>query len=67
MPALCALSETLLAALGESIGLQDGALRAVLGSEPDVTLKLVRYPPRSGPDGASSLLLMRLSVCAGAC
>ena len=52
---LVALSETILAALGEALlgeGGDAGALRGALGAAPDWTLKACRYPPRDGPDGA---------------
>jgi isopenicillin N synthase-like dioxygenase len=49
---LSALSEALLSDLGDALQLPRGALRACLGEQPDTTLKLVRYPPRAGPDGA---------------
>jgi isopenicillin N synthase-like dioxygenase len=65
---LCGLSETLLAALGESLGdAAGGELRAALGAAPDWTLKAARYPPRDGPDGTCFSCIACLVVSDARC
>ena len=63
--ALTQLAEDLLSALNDGVGLPPGALRAALGDAPDSTLKLVRYPPRAGPEGAFCTVNQRCSAPAG--
>ncbi len=67
LPPLRELSEALVAALGDCVGLPPGALRGAFGEgEPDITLKVVRYPPRAGADGAlrrPGLRMRTLSRC----